>query len=163
MKRELARLKIATCSAIVNEGTSVGMLLDQIMILPILIDVEEHDEEYLTKHTDNLRESKSVPAVFDCLHFHWDYLHPDIYDYLITEFNLSSVSPRLATYQRELDAFLDGTLLKVFCKVEKMRKRHINPPTGFTKLVTEHRWNPPVYLRAVENFRKDFADYFNLR
>ena len=45
-----------------------------------------------------------------------------------------------------------------------MRKRHIKPPSAFTQLVTEHDRKPPVYLRGdVENFHREFADYFNLR
>ena len=85
------------------------------MDLPV--DFKEHDELYLTKHSDNLRESKSVAAVFDRLRFHWDYLHPDLYGHLIAEFELSQVSPMLEEYQINLCEFLDQMLLKDFCEV----------------------------------------------
>ena len=118
LKKAFAELKNATRTAIETIGTSVRKLIDKIMDLPV--DFEEHDELYLTEHSDDLRESKSVAAVFDRLRFHWDYLHPDLYAHLIAEFELSSVSPMLEAYQKDLSEFLDRMPLKEFCDVQKM-------------------------------------------
>ena len=163
MKNKFAELKNATCSAVEKEKIHVSMLVDKIVDLPV--DFEEHDQNYLKEHSENLRNCPSVPALFVHLRFHWDYLHPDLYSHLVEEFKLSSVSPKVEVYQRNLDGFLDRTPLEEFCEVEKMRQRHINcnTPEGFAQIVTGHCWDPPIYLRDIENFRVELADYFCLK
>lgn len=161
LKEGFKKLVTATRSAIEKKRYSVNELLDQIIYLPV--DFEARDVKYLSENADNLRESKSVPAVLDRLSFHWDYLHPDIYRELIFDFQLSSVTSILAVYQKELEVFLDQTLLKVFCEVERMRRQYINPPQGFTQLLTGHCWIPPVYLSQLERFRQEFASYLCLK
>lgn len=164
MKNKFAELKNATCSAIVNQGILVDTLVTKITDLPI--DFEECDKDFLETHSNELRNCPSVPDLFVRLRFHWDYLHPDLYGHLIEEFNLLSLNPNVQAYQKDLDDFLDRTLLEDFCVVEPLRKRHINcqnAPEGFVQCVTGHCWDPPVYLRDVENFRLDFADYFCLK
>ena len=100
-------------------------------------------------------------AVFDRLCFHWDYLHPDIYGYLIEEFSLTDLSPQLETYQSELNDFRDRTLVTEFCKIEK--KIPDDDHSKQYSLITQHNWSPPVYLSAVENFHREFAHKYNLK
>ena len=160
LRRQFKTLKTATCTAVEKKGVGLAELIDGIVDLPA---VEEQDDVFLMKHADYIRKSEIVPVVFDRLHRHWDYLHPDIYGHLIDEFSLTDVSPTLTNYQRELDLFLDRTLLTDFCRVEGRRRRPVHPPANFALLVTKHIHPPPVYLRDVEVFRREFADYCGLK
>ena len=148
--------------AVEEKGIGVTELIDEIVDLPA---VEEQDDDFFMKRADDIRKSEIVPAVFDRLHRHWDYLHPDIYGHLIAEFSLTDVSPKLTKYQRKLDLFLDRTLLTDFCRVEGRRMRLVTPPANFALLVTKHfrLCPPPVYLRDVEVFRREFADFCGLK
>ena len=159
LRRHFKNLKTTACMAVEKKGVDVTELIDGIIDLPA---VEEQDNDFFMKRADDIRKSESVPAVFDRLHRHWDYLHPDIYGHLIAEFSLTDVSPKLAKYQRELDLFLDITLLTEFYRVEG-RRRPVHPPANFALLVTKHIRPPPVYLRDVEIFRREFADYCGLK
>ena len=160
LRRQFKNLKTATCTAVEKKGVGLAELVDGVVDLPA---VEEQDDDFFIKRADDIRKSESVPAVFDRLHRHWDYLHPDIYGHLIDEFSLTDVSPKLTKYQRKLDLFLDRTLLTDFCRVEGRRMRLITPPANFALLVTKHLHPPPVYLRDVEVFRRKFADYCGLK
>ena len=164
MKNKFAELKKATCSAIAKQGIPVDELVTTITDLPI--DFEKCDIDFLEERSNNLYSCQSIPALFVHLRFHWDYLHPDLYRHLIKEFNLLSLNPNVQAYQSDLDDFLDRTLLKDFCVVEPPRQRYIdcrNAPKGFVQCVTGHCWDPPVFLRRVEDFRQGFADYFGLK
>lgn len=163
MQDKFSELKNDTCSAIVKEGISVKTLVTKIIDLPI--DFEEYDKIFLKKNSSELRSCSDVPALFVYLRFHWDYLHPDLYGHLIDEFDLHSLIPKLQAYRKDLDDFLDKTLLEDFCQIQPLRKRHItgcNVPEKFVQYVSGHCWDHPVFLRAVEKFRLDFADYFSL-
>ena len=160
LRRDFAKLKTAACTAVESMGIGVRKFIDRIVDLPV--NLEKRDEEFFIERADVIRKSESVPAVFDRLRFHWDYLHPDIYGHLIDEFSLTDVSPTLTNYQRELDLFLDRTLLTEFCKVEG-KGESIDRPANFAVLVTTHLRPPPVYLRDVEVFRRKFAHYCGLK
>ena len=160
LRKDFAKLKNATCTAVENKGIGVRKFINRIVDLPV--NLERQDKEFFIERADVIRKSESVPAVFDRLRFHWDYLHPDIYGHLIDEFSLTDVSPTLTNYQNELDLFLSQTLLTEFCKVEG-EGESVDPPSNFKYLVTTHLCPPPVYLRHVEVFRRKFANYCGLK
>ena len=166
IKKKFSNLKMATRLNIQEKvpDNNVGHLVDTIMNLPVVF--EHDDEEYLSEKCSTLRKAESVPAVFDHLSFHWDYLHPDLYSYLIDEFNLSHLLPTITQYEMDLDEFLNKTPLKEFCKIEKKRKFDMSVnfiQKEFAKLVTGHCWSHPVYLSQVQQFRMECAKYVGLR
>ena len=160
LQRELASMRDAICEAIEAKGIGVRDLLSKITEMPI---IEEQDQEYFMQRADLLRESCSVRSVLDRLRFQWDYLHPDIYGNLIEDFSLTDIRPTFEIYQRELDLFLDKTLLNDFCTVEGHGKKIIKPPPGFVEITTAHVWSHPVYLRQVETFRRQWSDHYSLK
>ena len=125
-------------------------------------DWEPHEENILQNRSEQLRAYKNVQGVLDCLGLDWDYLNPDIYAVLISDFSLHSLDDQLEEYQRELDQFLDETPVKEF-SVIITKKRQMPIPEEFINLVTTHRWKPPVYLRQVELFRHKVASQYKLR
>lgn len=159
LKIKFTNLKNATRRAIEKTQISLNKLIDKVFDLPVVF--EDRDEKFFVKNTDYIRKSESVPAVFDRLRFHWDYLHPDIYGHLIEEFSLTDLSPQLEAYQSQLDGFLDRTLVTEFSRIE--RKIPDDDNSKQYSLVTQHNWSPPVYLREVENFRRTFAHKFDLK
>ena len=163
IKKKFREVKMVTRSNIQEKvpNTDVFQLVDIIMDLPV---DHDDDEEYLSKKISTLREAKRVDAVLDHLNFHWDYLHPDLYSYLIDEFNFSHLTPLISQYETDLNEFLDKTPLKAFCSVEKMRTSNMKLPSEkFKHLVTGHCWSDPVYLSHVKNFQKKCAECVGLR
>ena len=153
-------LKNSIKSELETEGVSVSKTIDAIMNTPQ--DLEPHDEELLLKRSEQLRNYKNLQGVLDCLGLDWDYLNPDIYAVIISDFSLHSLEGQLAEYQRELDQFMDETPIKEFSQVVGSRKQKMIPGE-FTNLVTQHKWDPPVFLRQVEEFRRKVASEYKLR
>ena len=146
-----------------RKAVSVSDAVDKIMNSPTA-DWEPHEEIILKNLSEQLRAYKNVQGVLDCLGLDWDYLNPDIYAVLISDFSLHSLDDQLEEYQRELDQFLDETPVKEFSDVianKKKKQKHI--PEEFENLVTKHKWEPPVYLRDVELFRREVASQYKLR
>ena len=52
--------------------------------------------------------------------------------------------------------------MEEFCEVEG-DGQHIDPPKMFMKLVSQHKWRPPTYLKKVDEFCKKFARKYDLR
>ena len=144
-----------------REAVSVCDAVDKIMNSPTAV-WEPHEENTLQNRSERLRGYKNVQGVLDCLGLDWDYLNPDIYAVLINDFLLHSLDDQLEEYQRELNQFLDVTPVKEFSDVIT-KKEQMPIPEEFKKLVTTHRWKPPVYLRDVELFRRNVASQYKLR
>ena len=144
-----------------REAVSVSDAVDMIMNSPTA-DWKPHEENILKNLSEQLQAYKNIRGVLDCLGLDWDYLNPDIYAVLINDFSLHSLDDQLEEYQRELDQFLDETPVKEFSDViAKKKQKRI--PEEFKKLVTKHKWEPPVYLRDVELFRREVASQYKLR
>ena len=146
-----------------RKAVSVSDTVDKIMNSPTA-DWEPHEENILKNLSEQLRAYKNVQGVLDCLGLDWDYLNPDIYAVLISDFSLHSLDDQLEEYQRELDQFLDKTPVKEFSVIiTKKKKKQMRIPEEFENLVTKHKWEPPVYLRDVELFRREVASQYKLR
>ena len=163
LKKSFASLVNATRHATELQVNDAARVVDRIMDLPVV--GKARDKEYLMEYADQLRESRSVPAVFDRLRCHWDYLHPEIYGSLVKEMSLTQVKPHPEDYQKELDNFLDQTALSDFCAIPGIEdEKDSDPPPKFTRFISKHLWQPPPkYLRDVENYRRELANKCSLQ
>ena len=145
-----------------RDPVSVWAAVDMIMNSPTA-EFEQHEKDILNKNRDNLRSSKNIQGVLDCLGLEWDYLNPDIYENLICDFSLHSLDGQLAEYKAELQKFMDKTPIEVFSAVVGNKKPYKMVPEGFVEHVTKHKWKSPVYLKDVEEFRQKVASDLGLR
>ena len=163
----LVALKNAIRHALENpsdgrEAVSVSVAVDKIMN-STAADWEPHEKKILYEKRDMLRDSRDIQSVLDCLGHDWNFLNPDIYEYLIEDFSLHSLDGQVAEYREELQKFMDETRIKIFIAVVERKARYKKIPKGFKELVTHHKWKSPVYLSDVEEFRRDVASEYCLR
>lgn len=164
LKTQFGDLINAICDAIERRDIGVKRVVDTIRGLPIFR--EERDKVYFRTFTDDFRQSKNVPSLFDRLICHWDYLHPEIYSPLIKKLspdnNLLSQS---SNYLKKKQDFVDKTPLAAFCKIPDIEtEKDTHPPPGFVKFITQlKREPPPMYLKEVEKFRRRLARKCNLQ
>ena len=52
--------------------------------------------------------------------------------------------------------------MEQFCEAEG-DEQHVEPPPAFVQLRSQHQWEPPAYLKKVDEFRKKFALKYDLR
>ena len=146
-----------------KQAISISDAVDKIMNSPTA-DWEPHEGEILKRCSEQLHSYNNVQGVLDCVGVHWDYLNPDMYAVLISDFSLHSLQEQLEEYQRELDEFFKETSVKQFIDVIPNKTHTIaNIPEEFKSLVTKHNWKPPIYLKDVEIFRREVAAQYKLR
>ena len=162
LKSSFVELIRRICAAIEDRGIDVGSVVDAIRGLARGV----RDKSYLMEFTDDLRESRGVPSLFDRLCYNWDYLHPEIYRPLVRELSLTGdVEQATKDYLEKRDAFVDQTPLAAFCRIPDIKvEKEDDPPPGFVKHVMKINWEPPPkYLRDIENLRREFARKCNLQ
>ena len=142
-------------------NTQINDLVEAIYSLPT--ECRELHRDFLIAFSDTFAKSSAVREVFCILNTqkYWDYLNIDILENIITEFSLPSQT-QLKNYKRQRQQFMEQTTVKEFCEAEGDR-RHIDPPPAFVKLISQHEWEPPTYLKKVDEFCKKFALKYDLR
>ena len=163
-------LKEATRDQLEKEGIGIRCLVDIITSLPA--PRKEPHEEFLVTHTDVLLSCRNIAGVFIYLNMHWEYLNYDILAQIITEFPRRMKEQKflpwrklirqLSSYRVQLRRFVEETTLEQFQEADE-DKRFMKPPEGFIELVTLHKWEKPILLKNVVDFRDKFAHKYDLR
>ena len=161
LKDQFKELKRVAQTQLERANIQINDLVEAIFFLPT--ERRELHRDFLNEYADHFVESRTISAVFRRLdtHTYWGYLNIDILEHIITEFSLPSQA-QLEDYKRKQQQFMEQTTVEEFCKTEGDRQ-HIDPPPAFVKLVTQHEWQPPTYLKEVDDFRKKFALKYDLR
>lgn len=136
------------------------MLFNKVKNLPVQL--EEQEKRCIQRDADKLISTPIDPEFFEYLFSLWDYMNPDVYDYLIEEFSLTSLHPLLEAYRDMLDNFLLETPPDLFCKIENTRKQNIILPRGYTQRSMLGNPNCFPQLSRVESLRRALARSFNV-
>ena len=160
LKNNFAELFHTICSTIISMGQSVSSI---VRIFALSITGNTQIEEFNMKYADHLCKSESIDALFVRLSPHWDYMHPEIYVSFIQYLPLTDdLKSQAEAYQRQLEGYLDRTLLTDFCNIQSIVVE--KPPPTFVEMATNHQWDTQkIYLRDVENFRREFASECRLQ
>ena len=160
LEDQFKALKRVAQTQLERVNIQINDLVEAIYSLPT--ESKELHRDFLNEYADRFVESHTISAVFRRLdtHTYWGYLNIDILEHIITEFSLPSLS-QLEDYQREQVQFMEQTTVEEFCEAEGDRQ-HIEPPPAFVKLISQHEWEPPTYLKKVNDFRKKFARKYDL-
>ena len=154
-------LEDATETDLENARVHIKHLVKVICSLPTAM--KDLHQDFLMKFAEEFKDSHTITVVFFKLdtHKYWDYLNTDILEHIITHFSLPC-KPQLEAYKAEQQQFMEKTTVEEFCEAEQDR-RYIDPPPAYVKLITQHEWEPPIYLKKVDDFRKKFARRHDLR
>ena len=161
LKEQFKSLKRIAQEQLERANIQINYLVEAIYSLPT--ESRELHQKFLNEYVDGFVESRTIDAVFRRLdtHTYWGYLNIDILENIITEFSLPSQT-QLEDYKRQQVQFMEQTTVEEFCEAEG-HKRQIEPPPAFVKLITQHKWEEPTYLKQVDDFRKEFAHKHDLR
>ena len=160
LKELFKALADATETDLEKKGVQVEDLVRKIYSLPTA--TRQLHQDFLIKYAEEFEHSRTIRVVFRILdtHKYWDYLNTDILDHIITQFSLPSQT-QLEDYKVQQQQFMEQTTVEEFCEAEG-DMRHIDPPPAFVKLISQHEWEPPTYLKEVDEFRKMFARRYDL-
>ena len=136
-----------------------------VFILTSIVNFQIH-KAYLKEKREDLENCKSHLKLFIMLNFYWNYLSYDLFHQLIKELtwkdkSFESIAGEMVVYIKDLQEFRKRTTLKIFCQAVLYTNK--DPPPGFKKMVTTHKWPNTITLEHVENFRKRFMNTFNLQ
>ena len=137
----------------------VESLLNKLYDLPAA--VRDQHRDFLMKYEKYLDECYNIRCVFRKLNTYWNYLNMDILAHLITTFSIQSLYTQLEAYEERLQHFMEWTTLKEYYAVEADKQKP-KVPKEFIDLVSVHSWKPPVYLKKVDEFRRELAREYGL-
>ena len=152
-------LRSATRKELEEAGVSVASLLDTLYDLPTA--KKARHREFLMKYEKYFEDCTSIEGVFLKLNTYWNYLNIDILVHLITKFSLRCLYSQKRVYEEQLEQFMKRTTLREYYEVEADHEQ-IEAPAGFIELVSKHNWEPPIYLKTVDEFRRRLARNYDL-
>ena len=159
LRDQFDSLRTATRQELEKAQVHVESLLNKLYDLPAA--VSDHHRDFLMKYEKYLAECKNIKCVFHKLNTYWKYLNVDILAHLITTFSIRSLNTQLKVYEEQLEHFMKHTTLREYYEAEANKQKY-KIPEGFVELVSEHSWEPPVYLKKVDEFRREFAHEYGL-
>ena len=151
-------IKKETRDTLQRRSVKIKAMADALLSLPA-DDMDEH-KVFLESRIVNIYNANDHSELFGILSCYWNYLSYHLLEYLITEFSLEEVKGQMEVYKRDLQQFRMQIPLKMFCQSQK--RRRVDPPPGFRKVVVEHHWPDTVTLEVVESFRQEFACHYSL-
>ena len=158
MKKEFRTLKKDVRECLEKQRVPVDQVADSLTSLSP--DDEEYHKLYTKSHINDLFKADNVAEQFGTMNFHWNYLDPSLLDHLVRDFNLEEVKGEMETYKSDLGQFRKNTPLTLFCRAQ--RKRSIDLPPKFRKVIAEFKWPQTVTLEDVEQFRQEYASHYGL-
>ena len=158
LNKEFNGLKNDTRKCLEKQGVPVDQVADSLTSLPP--DDEEHHKIFTESHVSDLFQASNIAEQFGTMNSHWNYLDPSLLDHLVRDFNLEEVKGEMETYKSDLGQFRKKTPLTLFCLVH--RKRDIDPPPQFRKVVAEFDCPENTTLEDVEQFRQKYANHYSL-
>ena len=161
LKKVFKDLKERVLAGVEESGREIKDLVQCIMDIPAELR-DASDVRYLKENVNELYACESVRAVFSYIGFHMDYLNPDIYQHLIAEFNLDSLVAPMEKYKDMLEQSLQYITLQTFCSIDGT-KYTPDPPKGFVKFVSKHKWEGNVSMKQVIEFRAKCASQYDVR
>ena len=155
------QLKWATRDCLKKRGISVEKVVDALADLPA-DDVPEH-KQFLEGQLNILYQASDLIELFGSLNYNVNYLSYHLVEHLILQFDLE-IKGEMEAYKEDLRQFREKTPLKLFHQTQK--KRHIDPPSKFEKVVAKFEWpenRDDITLEDVEKFRQEYAYSYGLR
>ena len=130
------------------------------VLTSLLPDEDDYRKMFTVNHVSALFNASNVAEQFGIMNSHWSYLYPSLLDHLVRRLDLQDVEGHMKKYKSDLFQFRKNTPLTLFCQTQK--RRHVDPPPNFRKMVAEFDWPQNVTLEVVEQFRLEYADSYNL-
>ena len=158
LKMTFRALKENTREGLEKQRVPVERVADSLTSLSP--DDDDCHKMFTKSHVSDLFQAPDIADQFGTMNFHWNYLDPSLLDHLVSDFNLEEVKGEMETYKSDLGQFRKKTPLTLFCLVH--RKRDIDPPPQFRKVVAEFDWPENTTLEDVEQFRQKYANHYSL-
>ena len=158
LKKRFNHLKMATLECLEKHEVHVKRVAD--VLTSLSPDDDECHRMFLESHIRNLYTAADHFELFGTMNFHWNYLDPSLLNSLVTELELVEVKPDMTTYQSDLQQFRMKTPLNLFCQTHRRKRVKLSPE--FQEMVAEFMLPGVMTLEDVEQFRQEYASYYQL-
>ncbi|CAI8045209.1 hypothetical protein GBAR_LOCUS25025, partial [Geodia barretti] len=159
LEKKFNEMKFECRSSLEKRNVPVKKVVDALTNLPA-DDVEEH-RQILQGQLSVFYQATDHAELIGQLSFNMNYLSYHLLEYVMKEFDMDHVKPKMETYKSDLQQFRKRTPLTLFCRALKKKKIKLSPE--FQELVAEFDWPESVTLEVVEQFRQEYASHYNLR
>ena len=164
--RRFNSIKFATINCLKQCRIAVFQV---VYLLTSVLPLSDH-RSFLKREMKKLNESSDHYVLFGKLNLYWNLFSYGLLKGLVEELVVEDsgfeiVSHNMTKYEQDMEKFRETTTLALFCEVDPDMlglQEADDPPPGFRKIVTKHRWPGTVTLKHVEEFRKRFSRDFRL-
>ena len=159
LEKRFKNMKKLTREGLEKHQVSVKAVVESLTDLSA-DDMPDH-KMFLQSNLQVLFDADNHYELFGSMNFYWGYLSYHLLDHLIQEFKIDNLKEEMKAYKQDIHEFIRRTSLVTFCQLQK--RRRVDPPPGFRKVIAEHHWPDTVTLEVVEAFRQEYACEYGLR
>ena len=151
------QLRKETLEQIKNDGVTVDDLCDKVSTLNALA-FDKAIEKFLEDKMKLLSCSDTHELLFRYLNMYWSYLSYHLLERLIRDYEMDKLEEKMEEFKSELMEFMEQTPVKVYAAAQITQ--HVEPPDGFVKFVSHHKYPKDSLLKCVEDIRRKFGTHY---
>ena len=151
------RLRKETLEQIKNGGVAVSDLCDKVSSLNALA-FDKSIEKFLEDKMKLLSCSDTHELIFRYLNMYWSYLSYHLLERLICDYEMDDLEKKMEEYKAEVKEFMEQTPVKVYAAAQK--SLDVEPPDGFVKFVSHHKYPKDSLLKCVEDIRRKLGTQY---
>ena len=151
------QLRESTLQQLKENRVTVSDLCNKVSSLNALA-IDESIEKFLEKKMRLLSDSDTHELVFLYLNMYWSYLYYHLLEKLIRDYEMDDLEKRMEEFKAEVIEFMEQTPVKVYAAAQITQ--HVEPPDGFVKFVSHHKYSKDSLLKCVEDIRRKFGTQY---
>ena len=151
------RLRKETLEQIKNDGVAVSDLCDKVSSLNALA-FDKSIEKFLEDKMKLLSCSDTHELIFRYLNMYWNYLSYHLLERLICDYEMDDLEKKMEEFKAEVMEFMEQTPVKVYAAAQK--SQGVEPPDGFVKFVSHHKYPKDSLLKCVEDIRRKLGTHY---
>ena len=133
---------------------SVSDLRNKVSSLNALA-IDKSIKTFMIDTIKSFSDSDTHELVFLYLNTYWSYLSYHLLEKLIRDFEMVDLEKEMEEFKAEVMEFMEQTPVKVYAAAQI--SQDVEPPDGFVKFVSHHKYPKDSLLKCVKDIRRKFS------
>ena len=151
------RLRENTLQQLKENGVTVSDLRNKVSSLNALA-IDKSIKTFMIDTIKLFSDSDTHELVFLYLNTYWSYLSYHLLEKLIRDYEMDDLEKKMKEFKAEVMEFMEQTPVKVYAAAQI--SQDVEPPDGFVKFVSHHKYPKDSLLKCVENIRRKFGTHY---
>ena len=146
-----------TLQQLKENRVSVSDLRNKVSSLNALA-IDKSIKTFMIDTIKSFSDSNTHELVFLYLNTYWSYLSYHLLEKLIRDYKMVDLEKKMEEFKAEVMEFMEQTPVKVYAAAQITQ--HVEPPDGFVKFVSHHKYPKDSLLKCVEDIRRKFGTQY---